>query len=248
MLVYAIFFILSTIVLIPFLYHGLMDIQQKIALINYLAFYSTPNKIQKMADCVQYRTRHVTVVLEDIFQPHNASAILRSAECFGIQDVHIIERRNRFRATEGIAMGSAKWLDLHYYQETTACFDKLKKDGYKIVATTPRPDAYSLQELPLTDKMALVFGTEFTGLTEQALAQADLFVTIPMYGFTQSYNVSVSAALCTYQITESLKKSSVPWQLSEEERVDLTLSWLRRSIKAAPALEQLFLSTQQNQR
>ncbi len=217
-----------------------MNYEQKKEFITYLSEYTTQNKLDKMVAVLQGRTRHVTLVLEDLFQPHNASAILRSAECFGIQDIHIIEKRNQFRATEGVAMGAAKWLDLHYYPAINDCFAQLKSKGYTIVATTPGPQAIPLQELPLNNKMALVFGTELTGLTSQALEHADLFVTIPMYGFTQSFNVSVSSALCLYQITESLKRSSIPWHLTPQEQQDITLAWLKRNIRGYAGLEKVY--------
>lgn len=221
-----------------------MDIAQKQALLVYLSQYATVNKLAKMDTVLQSRTRHITLVLEDLFQPHNASAIVRSSECFGIQDIHIIEKRNAFKAHCGIAMGAAQWLDLHYYDGIQSCFDTLKAKGYVIAATTLHPNAIPLSELPLDKKVALVFGTELTGITDKAVEHADYFVTIPMCGFTQSLNVSVSTALCLYQLTEKLKKSSLDWRLSHDEQVDILLTWLRRVVPAAEPLEKRFLSEQ----
>ncbi len=220
-----------------------MNNPKKEDIITLLSEHVTPERRERMQAVLHERTRYVTVVLEDIFQPHNASAIVRSTECFGVQDLHVIEKRNRFKATEGVALGGDDWLTMHRYTTTQLCLEQLKKEGYRIVATTLDSKAYSLPDLPLDSKVALMFGTELTGLSPYVLENADAFVTIPMYGFTQSFNVSVSVALCLYQLTQKLRSSDYPWRLSADEQQELYLAWLRKSVRAASMLERRFLGS-----
>lgn len=219
--------------------------EQKQALLDWLSEFITGNRREKMQEIVRHRTRHLTIVLEDIYQPHNASAVLRSCDCFGILDVHIIENKNRYEVNPDIALGSSKWLRMFRYNRTpdntVECLQKLKAGGYRIVATSPHANDYSPETLPLHEKTALVFGTEKEGLTEAALGMADDFVRIPMYGFTESLNISVSAALLLRSLTERLRASDIPWQLNEEEKLDTLLEWTRNSIKNAGLLEKKFL-------
>jgi tRNA (guanosine-2'-O-)-methyltransferase len=217
-----------------------MDSATKKALIAYLEQHITAQKRAKMDEIINYRTRHVTLLLEDIFQQHNASAIVRSIECFGVQDLHVVQDRFSFSVNSGVAMGSSKWISMHRYSNTPEAFAALKKDGYRIVATTPHARASTLQDLPLDKKFALVFGTENVGLSPFAMEHADEYVKIPMYGFTQSFNVSVSAALILYHVTTQLHQSSIPWHLSEDEALEVRLSWLRKAIRGIKGYEQLF--------
>lgn len=219
-----------------------MKKDDKSQLLTYLLGFITENKKRKIDQIIKDRTRHVTVVLEDIYQSHNASAALRSAECFGVQDVHIIQKRNKFRAQQGIAMGSSKWLDLVQHKSTESCFEQLKRDGYRIVALTPHERTCTLQELKLDKKLALVFGTEEAGLSAQATALADEFVAIEMYGFTESFNVSVSVSICLNHIMTELHQSFIDWRLSVQEIIDLRLQWSRAIIRGSDALERAFFS------
>ena len=214
-----------------------MNTHDKAALIEQLLEYVTDNKREKMQAVLANRTRYITVVLEDLFQPHNASAALRTCDIFGVQDVHVVEAKHTFKAVSTIAMGASKWVDVHSYSSITDSIDVLKKQGYRIVATTPHTDCYELSTLPLDQKMALIFGSEQTGLSEAALAQADMFVKIPMYGFVESFNVSVSVALCLYDVINRLHGSEQAWQLSDEEKQDIMLAWIRKISKTASLLE-----------
>lgn len=211
-----------------------MDLSRKKELFDRFAQNLTSQRREKIEKNALQRTRYVTVVLEDIFQAHNTSAALRSCDCFGVQDVHIIEQKHKFNVHESVAKGAAQWLTLKRYNQqevnnTALCFEALKKDGYKIVATTPHKNDLLISELPLTQKVALVFGTEQEGLSQYALEHADLFAKIPMYGFTESFNISVSVAICLYETIERLRCSQIPWQLSEEEILDLQLTWLSKT-------------------
>jgi len=216
------------------------------ALIKFLSGFVTKNRIQLFNQILSDRTRYITVVLEDLYQPHNASAVLRTCDCFGIQDVHIIENRNKYTVNPDVALGSSKWLNLVKYNKkdnnTLQAFKKLRKAGYRIVATTPHVNEVTLDEFDLEKgKTALLFGTELNGLTDTAVNNADEFLKIPMFGFTESYNISVSVAIILYHLVNDLKKSNIPWQLSDEEKKSVKLDWLRKSIKMSSYLEREFL-------
>jgi tRNA (guanosine-2'-O-)-methyltransferase len=219
-----------------------------IDLLNHLLEFVSDNKRNKFDEIIRFRTRYLTIVLEDIYQPHNASAVLRSCDCFGIQDVHIIENSNKYEVNPDVALGSSKWLSMHKYNSaehnTPACLDKLKSQGYKIVAATPHENGCLLDELPLDQKTALVFGTEMQGLTPIALEMSDAFVKIPMYGFTESFNISVSAALSLYHLTEKLRRSDIHWQLDKNDMLEVRLSWARQVVKNADLIESRYLKQQ----
>jgi len=219
-------------------------------LLKYLSAFITENRLKKFDDLIQHRTRHLTVVLEDIYQPHNAAAVLRSCDCFGIQDVHVIENQNKFEANPDVELGSAKWITLVKHnakEENTAdCIASLKKNGYKIVVTSPHKNDCSIEELDITNKTALFFGTEMRGATPVAFEQADAFVKIPMVGFTESLNISVSAAVTLYTLTSRLKKSGINWKLSEKEMEEIKIQWMRNSIPKSEILEKAFMRNSSN--
>lgn len=182
----------------------------------------------------QERTRYITVILEDLYQAHNLSAIVRTADCFGIQDVHIVEERHTFSLSKGIVKGAEQWLSLtrnrvHQASDIGEKFSQLRAAGYKIVATSPHKNDSLISSLPLDTKVALVFGTEREGLSSYALEHADAFVKVPLYGFTESFNVSVCAGIVLYELTKRLRESTVEWRLNHEERIELQLQWLIRT-------------------
>lgn len=225
-----------------------MDKQKK--LIEYFSGHLTDARKALIESLLKERTRYVSVVLEDIHQSLNASAILRSCDGFGVQDVHIIEQKNNFiEIKRNIAMGTSKWLNLHYYNSQTlenptqACITKLKNDGYTIVATSPHATD-TLETLSLDNKVALLFGTEDEGLTKQAFDLADKTIKIPMYGFAESFNVSVSAALCLYALTTRIRALNVAWQLTEQEQAALKLLWYKSSVVNPEFHERRFLQEQ----
>ena len=221
------------------------DFKTRNLFLNFLLSFITENKKRKFEFLIRQRTRHLTIVLEDIYQPHNASAVLRSCDCFGIQDVHIIENRNKYEVNPDVALGSAKWLTLIKYNReehnTLVCLDSLKKNGYTIAATTPHQDDFTPDSLPLDQKTALVFGTELEGLSQNAIKMADHFIRIPMFGFTESLNISVSAALLLFTLSGRLRKSEISWQLSDEDKTGIMLQWARNSVKRSETLEREFL-------
>lgn len=218
--------------------------------ITVLRKFVSERRWERMQMVLAERTRYVTVVVEDIYQPHNASAVLRSCDAFGIQDIHIIENRNRYRINPGVELGTSQWLTVHRYlrshpdhpaHATEDCIGALRSAGYRIVATTPHRDDVSPENLPLTPgPVALLFGTEKEGLTATALEAADEFLRIPMVGFVESLNISVSAAVTLHTLRERLHGNdgigedvTPAWRIPEQEREEILHEWLRRSVRHA---------------
>ena len=215
-------------------------------LLNYLKKFVTPERSNKIEDIVEQRTKYISIVLEDIYQSQNASAVLRSCECFGIQDVHIIENRNTYQVNPDVALGSNKWLNLLRYNQpdtnnTTVAISHLRNAGYRIVATTPHQNDKKLEDFNLlAGKTALFFGNELEGLSDEIINSADEFLKIPMYGFTESFNISVSVAVILHHLSFQLRNSNIHWQLSDREKTDLQLQWLKKSIKESEIIEKNF--------
>ncbi|MGK7371470.1 MAG: TrmH family RNA methyltransferase [Candidatus Halalkalibacterium sp. M3_1C_030] len=229
-----------------------MNLKVRKELISYLRGFVTEERWETLTTVLKERTRHITVVLEDIYQSHNASAVLRSCDCFGIQDVHIIENDHDFNLSKGVTIGADRWLSMYKYRKegrnnTLDCYNKLRDRGYRIIATTPHEKDVTIDRLPVDEKTALIFGAELPGLSETAKEEADGFVKIPIYGFSESYNVSVSAALCLYELSKKLRSSDSNWRLSDDEKSVLQLDWLEKSIRASEQLKQKFLNERRGQ-
>jgi tRNA (guanosine-2'-O-)-methyltransferase len=213
--------------------------------IQYLSGFITEPRLQKIFSVLAWRTRYATVVVEDLFQTQNISAVLRTCECYGIQDVHIIENENEFQVHHAISMGANKWLSLHHYNNhennAVKCIAHLKEKGYTVVATLPNDNSLYLDELPVDEPTAFLFGTELKGLSPELIALADKTVKIPMYGFTESFNISNSVAIILSDFVKKIWKSNLKISLSEEEKEILLLEWLQKSIKMPHLLIEDFL-------
>lgn len=198
------------------------------------AFYEMiPETKRVMFDRIaRDRTRHLTVVLENIYQEHNASAVMRSCESFGIQELHVIENKNEYKPQRDIARGAGRWIDMYNYSERETpladCINGLKERGFRIAALTPDADSYSIFDVPLEQPTALIFGTEWEGISDTAREMADVCVRIPMVGFTGSFNVSVSAALTLQALRHRLETSDLNWKLTEKEQIDVKINWSER--------------------
>ena len=195
---------------------------------------------------IQERTQHLTIVLENIFQGRNISASIRSADCFGIQDVHIIENDNIFNDDSEVSMGAEKWITTKRYNQnkhnSIEAIENLKSNGYQIIATTPHNADCDLYDLDITKKTALFFGAEVKGCSKETLTLADKRMKIPIYGFTESYNISVSVSLCLQHLTYKMRQSNMDWKLSLDQQEKVMLQWLRNSIKSAAEIEEKYLS------
>lgn len=220
----------------------MIDLEEKIK----EEFYTiiTDSKQEMFDRIAAQRTNYMTVVLENIFQEHNASAVLRSCDCFGIQNLHVIEKDNRYKVQRDIALGAGRWVDVLNYDQgedpTEDCLLKLKKRGYKIVATTPHEKDVTIHELDLSQPIALVFGTERRGISEKVIEMADEFVKIPMYGFTESFNISVSVALALNVLRERLEQSNYQWKFNEKEQTLLKIKWCKKILRSGDQMEEEF--------
>ena len=216
------------------------------ALIDHFLKCITDERKALFEELIQKRTTYLTVVLENIYQPLNASAVLRSCDCFGIQDVHVIENYNEFKPDREVAMGASNWLTVNLYNKnennTLDCIQSLKNKGYRIVATSPHNSQTDLINFDLSKgKTALFFGTEVEGLSDVVIENADEHLHIPMYGFTESFNLSVSAAICLYEMRMKMEKENIKWQMSKDEKNQVLLNWLRYSIDRSEIVEEDFL-------
>lgn len=202
-------------------------------LFDHLKSFLTERRLKLFQKVLSERTQHFTVATEDVYQLHNTSAVMRTCDIFGIQDLHVVEEKLGKRIDKEIAMGAQKWVDFHRYDSILNCIEKLRKDGYQIIATTPHGNGTLLHDFDITKRSAFIFGTEKNGLSDSVLDNADGFLKIPMYGFTESLNISVSAAIILQNVVTRLKQSKVDWSLSEDEKLELELRWLKKTIKSS---------------
>ncbi|WP_298534889.1 RNA methyltransferase [uncultured Algibacter sp.] len=212
-------------------------------LLEHLESYLTESRKNRFDYVLSERTKHFTVATEDVYQLHNTSAVIRSCDVFGIQEVNIVEEKNSKRIDREIAMGAQKWVDLNRYQSVKECIVDLKQNGYQIVATTPHTNDCELHEFDVTKKSCFFFGRETEGLSEDVIQAADSFLKIPMYGFTESLNISVSAAIILQHATTKLRQSDVNWQLSQDEINEKRLDWCKKTIKSYDEIIERFYQT-----
>ena len=209
-------------------------------LLEHLESFLTDSRKEKFTNVLQQRTKHFTVATEDVYQLHNTSAVIRSCDVFGIQEINIVEERNSKRIDREIAMGAQKWVDINRFHSVKDCVINLKSHGYQIVATTPHANDCELHDFDITKKSCFFFGRETEGLSEDVLKAADSYLKIPMVGFTESLNISVSAAIILQHVTTKLRQSAINWQLSDEELLDKRLDWVRKTIKSYDDIVQRF--------
>lgn len=215
-------------------------------LLNYLQSFLTENRKATFEKILEQRTRHLTVVLEDIYQKHNTSAVVRNCDIFGIQDLHIIENKYNSYVSNQVAKGAQKWIDFYEYNQeeynTKDCINTLRAKGYQIIATTPHNESCMLQDFDITKKSALVFGVEKEGVSDYIINQADGYLKIPMVGFTESLNISVAVAIILQDLTTRLKKSGVNWQLSNQEKDEKRLDWAKKTINNVDEIIERYVS------
>lgn len=221
---------------------------KEILLTNHLSQFVSDHKKEFVDRVLNERTRYVTIVLENIYQSQNASATLRTSECMGLQGVHIVENTAKYQLNIRVLKGADKWLELHRYRtrginNTEVCFSRLKSEGYKIYVADPAEDGVPIDELKVDNKIALVFGNELRGVSDYAIQNADGKIRIPMYGFTESLNISVSVAISLNTIMKKLRWSDVDFRLTEEEKRLIRLEWFKKIVKRSDLLEREFLRT-----
>lgn len=213
-------------------------------LLEYLETYLTDSRKERFHSVLSQRTKHFTVATEDVYQLHNTSAVIRSCDVFGIQEVSIIEERNLRKIDREIAMGSQKWVDINRFHSVKDAISDLRQKGYQIVATTPHREDTLLHDFDISKKSCFVFGTESEGLSDEVIKAADSFLKIPMVGFTESLNISVSAAIILQYVTTKLRQSNLDWQLTEKEKNEKRLDWCKKTIKSYDKIVERFYAAQ----
>ena len=189
------------------------------------------------------------MVLEDIFKPHNASEVLPTCDCFGVQDIHVIEKINSYKVNPYVTRSASQWVDLHkYYQEegrsVQACFQSSRQKGYKIYGTSPSPQSISIYDLEPTEKLALVFGNEHEGISEEVKSNCNGLVHIPILGFTESFNISAAASILLFDLIQKAGKFNHPdFYFSNEVKQNLRLKWYRSLVKNSDLHEKVYQKT-----
>lgn len=201
--------------------------------IEYLREFMLPERFEKLRSRVVNRTNYMVLCLEDIYYPHNASAVIRSAEAFGIQQIHAVQSICKFTPSRHIVRGTDQWIELRKWEDTKSLVEHLRAEGYRIVVTSPReggdtPESFDVE----AGKFALFMGTEKTGISEWLINEADHYVYIPMVGFAESLNISVSAAIISNRLTERVRENDkIDWRLSATQQSELLYKWVRHSLK-----------------
>lgn len=225
----------------------LSKVQDKRSLLEYLQNFMMEERAIRFDEILEYRTRHFTMIVEDVYQDRNASAILRSCDCFGIQDVSIIERENKYKIAREIAKGSEKWVNATIYDgyenNTRKCMSDLREKGYRIVGASPHMTENTLDKFDISRKAAIFMGGEKDGLSEDVMSKADEFLYIPIVGFTESFNISVAAAIILYEITAKLRNSEIDWRLRDEEKLEIKLNWTIETIASSEYLIRKYLES-----
>lgn len=210
---------------------------------EFLSQFMLQERFDVIKRVVGLRTNYITVCLENIFHGQNASAVIRSSEAFGIQNIHVIEDHCHFLPNVDIAKGSDKWLDIHRHNENGASLNlvkKLKADGYRIVATSPHINGFTADDYDLTKgKVALFLGTEKQGISQTIIDNADDFIRVDMHGFVESLNVSVCGAIIINSLVTRLHSSkNIDWQLTSDEQAVMLNRWMKLSVRNAEQIIQ----------
>ena len=200
--------------------------------LDYLTKFITEERQEVLRRTLEQRTHYMRIMTENMFHPQNASAIMRHCEAFGVQQIHTVEDRCKFDPSVNIVRGTQKWVDVEHHDNTKEALAALKAEGYRIVATTPHRCSSTPETFDVTKgKFALVFGTEHAGISDEVIEAADEFLMIPMCGMVESLNVSASAAILIYMLSERIRQQTDNWQLSQAESLKLLTRWTMSSVR-----------------
>ena len=211
-----------------------MDKETRNKFIEFVEVYVQEDRKAKFKKVLDERTKYITVVIEDPVRSQNASAVVRTCDCFGIQETYIIENQYEYTINPLVLKGANQWVNIHKFNKkennTLDCINKLKSEGYRIIATSPHANDIDLDQLDVKKgKIALIMGNEREGISNIVKEHADEFVKIPMVGFSESFNISVSTAICLNQLTTQLRKSEIPYHLTQDEKEELFADWCLKS-------------------
>lgn len=197
----------------------------------------TPERLAAFERAAAMRTRYLTVVAENTYHGQNAAALVRHCEAFGIQQMHTVETLCPFRPSADVVRGTDKWVDIMRHDSTAAMLASLRAAGYRIVATTPHRRSCTPESLDVgAGPIALVFGTEREGISPEVAAAADEFLCIPMCGMVESLNVSASAAILVYMLSQRVRSKVEGWRLPPLEAAALRLRWMRAAVRDAEGI------------
>lgn len=216
-----------------------MNFKEKI--FQYLKQFLTESRLSKIEKNALESSDFVLPVMEDIFQFRNAAAIVRSAEACGFHKIIALEKDHIFNPNLKVTKGAENWVEVEKQPYNLKTLEKIRNNGYKIVAVSPEKNATSLANFKINEPISLVFGTEKEGVTEEILNFADETLAIPMFGFTESFNVSVAAAICFYDLRQKLENSGINFKLSEGKMLDLKIRWAVNSLQSGEAILNKFL-------
>lgn len=203
--------------------------RERIAL---LSGFMLPARYDVLRRTVAMRTRYMTILAENTFHPQNAAALIRHCEAFGLQQMHTVETYCRFNPSAAIVRGTDRWVDIRRHGSTAEALAALRAEGYRIVATTPHREDTTPESFDVgRGRFALVFGTEHAGISEEVLASADEFLRIPMCGMVESLNVSASAAILIYMLSERMRRQVEGWNMTAAEQAATLYGWMCHSVK-----------------
>ncbi|MBP7172967.1 MAG: RNA methyltransferase [Cloacibacterium sp.] len=209
---------------------------------EYLKQFLTSDRLRKIEHYSLESSDFVLPVMEDVYQFRNAAAIIRSVEACGFHKVVALEESNTFNPNLSVTKGADTWVEVERMPRNLASLQNIKERGYKIIAVSPEKNAQSLPDYQLSQPIALVFGTELEGVTTEILDFADETLAIPMYGFTKSFNVSVAAAICMYELKQKLLKSDFNYSLNKEKLLQLKIRWAVNSIRSGEEILKHYLN------
>ena len=199
----------------------------------YMSQFLTEERVEVLRRTLASRTRYMTILTENTFHPQNASALVRHCEAFGLQELHTVETICKFNPNVNIVRGTDKWVDITRHDSTAEAIASLKGAGYRLVATTPHresctPETFDVAKGPF----CLVFGTEHAGVSDEIIEAADEYLRIPMCGMVESLNVSASAAILIYMLSQRMRLTpSIDWQLKDDDVSKMLFRWVMSSVK-----------------
>lgn len=211
---------------------------------EYLKQFLTGERLEKIEHLASESSDFVLPVMEDVYQFRNAAAIIRSVEACGFHKVVAMEARNVFDPNLSVTKGADTWVEIEKMPHSLESLQQIRSSGYRLVAVSPEKQATMLPDFEIGTPVALIFGTEWQGVSEDILDFADDTLAIPMYGFTQSFNVSVAAAICCYDLKQKLLKSGLEYKLSPDKQLALKIRWAVNSIRSGEEIYRKYLAEQ----
>ena len=184
--------------------------------------------------------------MEDLIDPHNVNAVFRTGECLGIQKFHVIDNEQHFHVGKGVSKGSTKWIDIDCYDaegglNSESAIQKIKDKGLRLLVTSPSAKAIPINEIDISKPLALVIGNERDGVSDIMKRSADQLISIPMYGFTESFNVSVASAILIHSLSNRIHQEVVNWEISEQVKANYRFEWYKKSMARPDYYQKFFV-------